>query len=691
MTDAMAADYRRKVERETERSRRIALVGRDIGEIPPIVNHERRAAARSDLRRFCDEYFGDVFTLPWSDDHLRVLDRARECVLRGGQFALAMPRGSGKTSICEIAATWAVLYGHRRFVVLIGASEAAGYERLDTIVSHFETNERLLEDFPEVCYPIQKLEGIAHRCKGQLCQGERTQITWTQTEIVLPTIRGSGASGAIVKVAGITGRIRGMKFQRPDGQSVRPDLVIIDDPQTDESAHSLSQCATRERTLAGAVLGLAGPAQKIAAIMPCTVIRAGDMADNILDRAKHPEWNGERTKLIKQLPSSKLWEKYAEIRAESLRRWGDIRDATEFYRRNQTEMDEGAVVSWPARHLPDEISAVQYAMNLKIQDEASFQAEYQNEPIAARAEDSGLASVDEIAGKVNGYRQGIVPIGASQLTAFIDVQQKLLYWVVVAWQENFTGYVVDYGAFPDQSREYFSLHDAQHALSDIAQGAGLEGAIYAGLEQLTALLLGSEWVTDDGTPSRVGLCLVDASWGNSTEVIYQFCRQSLHAAQLLPSHGRYVGPNARPFHEWAKRPGDRIGLNWRIPGTKGRRQVRHALYDANYWKSFVHSRFAQSMGEPGALSLFGRDAGRHRMFAEHLTAETRQRVAGSSRVVDLWKLRPGARDNHLFDCVVGAAVAASILGVTLQGMVAGAGLPKKRERIRLSDLQRRRT
>ncbi len=83
-----------------------------------------------------------------------------------------------------------------------------------------------------------------------------------------------------------------MKFQRPDGRTVRPSLVVLDDPQTDESARSLSQCANRESILAGAVLGLAGPGKKISGIMPCTVIRPGDMADNILDRNRHTgvEW-----------------------------------------------------------------------------------------------------------------------------------------------------------------------------------------------------------------------------------------------------------------------------------------------------------------------------------------------------------------------------------------------------------------
>ncbi len=39
--------------------------------------------------------------------------------------------------------------------------------------------------------------------------------------------------------------------------SGRRSLVLIDDPQTDESARSPSQCAARERILAGAILGLA--------------------------------------------------------------------------------------------------------------------------------------------------------------------------------------------------------------------------------------------------------------------------------------------------------------------------------------------------------------------------------------------------------------------------------------------------
>ena len=45
------------------------------------------------------------------------------------------------------------------------------------------------------------------------------------------------------------------------------------------------------------------------------------MADNILDRDKHPEWNGERTKMVYAFPSNeKLWQHYAEVAPTASRR-----------------------------------------------------------------------------------------------------------------------------------------------------------------------------------------------------------------------------------------------------------------------------------------------------------------------------------------------------------------------------------
>lgn len=660
-------------ERERQRARAAALSasGRNIGDLPTVVDPDRKAWCAGSFRAFCDTYFPQTFHLPWAADHLKVITKIEQAVLEGGLFAMAMPRGSGKTTLCEMACLWSILIGAREFVCLIGSDEEHAASMLESIKSELENNELLLKDYPEVTYPIRCLEGIHQRASGQLHKGEPTHIGWTAKEIVLPTIEGSVASSTIIAVAGITGRIRGMKRKRPDGQSVRPSLVLIDDPQTDESARSPSQCNTRERILAGAILGLAGPGRKIAGLMTLTVVRPDDLADRLLDRQKHPQWQGERTKMVYTFPTDEaLWAKYAQRRAEGLRNDRGIAEATRFYKRHRKAMDAGAEIAWPARFNHDELSAVQHAMNLKLQDEAAFQAEYQNEPLPEVTTDDDLLSAEQIAVKINGMKRREVPIACTRLTMFIDVQGKLLFWLVVGWEDDFTGYVIDYDAWPDQkqaSGSYFTLRDARRTLFTAFPRAGQEGAIYGGLEALTNEQLGRSWRRDDGAEVRIDRCLIDANWGQSSDVVYQFCRQSPHAGIVMPSHGRYVGASSISFAGYKRKRGERVGLNWRVPVVTGKRAVRHVLFDTNYWKSFVHARLAVPMGDPGCLSLFGRAPDAHRLLADHLTAEYRVKTEGRGRVVDEWKLRLSGADNHWLDCLVGAAVAASMQGAVLFG------------------------
>ena len=676
--------YEEKKNAARNRNLALAMAGRDIGELPEVVNPERKKRCRTNFRMFCEEYFPETFSLEWSPDHLKAIHKIETAVLKGGLFALAMPRGSGKSSLTEVAAIWAMLYGHREFIMLIGATESAALELLDSLMTEFEINEHLAADFPEVCYPIQQLDGIANRCAGQLYHGERTRITWTSNEIVLPTIKGSAASGIVVRVAGITGRIRGMKYKRPDGRSVRPSLVVIDDPQTSESAGSLEQTRKRIRVLAGDILGLAGPGQKISGIMPCTIIRPGDMADIILNRQTHPDWNGERTKMVYEFPKNmKLWEQYAEIRAEALREEGNFRRATEFYEAHRAEMDEGAKVSWEARFNHDEISALQHAMNLKFQDEVAFQAEYQNDPLPEDTGGEEILSIDAICAKINGLPHNKVPLACDRITLFIDVQKALLFYVVTAWAENFTGSVIDYGAWPDQHRREFSLADANPTIQSEFPRAGLEGGLYAALTALTDDLLGREWEREDGAVLKIERALIDANWGTSTDLVYEFCRESKFAGIVLPSHGRYVGASSKPMTEYRKQPGDRLGFNWMMPSVAKKRAVRHVIFDSNFWKSFVHARLAVAIGDKGSLTLYGRIPGIHQLLAEHLTAEYRVKTSGRGRTVDEWKLKPEHHDNHWLDCLAGCAVCGSMLGCSLPEF--GAVVLKKKGRIKLSE------
>lgn len=673
-----AEAYQARKRRELDRLNAQSAAGRDIGPIPAVGKPRRRAACRKSLLRFCRTYLKATFPLPFSDDHLKVIAKAEAAVLEGGLFALAMPRGSGKTTIAESAVLWSLVYGHRSFVVLIGADEAAAQRSLESVKVELETNELLHADFPEVCHPITRLERISHRCRGQTCGGVPTYLTWQADVLTLPTVPGSAAAGATVRVAGLTGSIRGMKHKRPDGVSIRPDLVVIDDPQTDESARSASQCAYRERVLSGAVLGLAGPGKKISGIMPCTVIAPGDVADRLLNPALHPQWHGERTRLLYGLPERlDLWDEYARRRADSLRAGNGGREATAFYRVNRAEMDRGARAAWAERRHPDQLSAVQHAMDLRIDDPAAFAAEYQNDPQPPGREDRGQLTADAVAARLDRHPRGVAPGGVTRLTAFADVQQDLLYWLVCGWHDDFTGHVVDYGTYPDQGRAYFALREARPTLAQAVGVASLEGSLFAGLTRLADHLLGRAWPLDGGGELRAERLMVDANWGESTDTVYRWCRQTPHAALVTPTHGKAVGASGTPMDQWQPRPGERRGPGWVSPPPRPGR-VRHVVFDANHWKSFVAGRLAIPPGERGGLDLFGDSPAAHRLLADHLCAEYRVRTSGRGREVDEWRLRPGRPDNHWLDCLAGCAVAASYQGCRPGGAADDARGPRRR-------------
>ena len=691
--------YDAQKERARQRSAMLSLSGRDIGELPAVANPERRVAGERDFRRFCDEYLSSSFVikgrghLPWSSHHLEAMRLIEVTVLEGGQYAYAMPRGFAKTGLCEAAGMWAILYAHHNYAVIIGPAEKHALDRISNIKTELEHNDLLLADFPEVCYPIRRLEGINQR---RLIYHDRLVfLEFTKHRIILADIPGSRAAGSVISTTSITGQIRGLNLKRLDGTPLRPTLVLLDDPQTDEAAANPLQIAKLERKINGTILGLAPPGEPVAMLMPCTVVCKDDLADRLLDHAKNPQWGGQRTSMVLAWPTHQdSWDKYAELRRETMRNHpGDKRAlaaaCNAFYEQHRAIMDEGAQVAWPEMFQADELSGLQRAWNLRIdRGEAAFFAEYQNQPLLEEEVDADLLTADQIAEKVNGLKRGEVPIACSHVTMFIDVQAKALFWLVAAWGDNFTGYVIDYGTEPDQKTAYFALRDIRRTLGTAAPGAGLEGAIYAGLERLTEATAGREWRRDDGAMVRIDRCLIDANWGQSTEVVYQFCRQSKYAGVVMPSHGRYVGASSLPFAEYKRRPGDRAGLNWRIPLVTGKHAVRHVVFDTNYWKSFVHARLAVPMGDPGCLSLFGQDPEQRRLLAEHLASEYRVKTEGRGRTVDEWKLRASGLDNHWFDGVVGCAVGASMCGVTMATLEDTR--PKKRERVRFSEMQRQR-
>jgi hypothetical protein len=683
--------YEAVKERARDRAAELARTGRDIGELPKVVNPDLREACRLDLRLFLESYFADRFRLAWSLDHLRAIAKIQTTAIDGGLFALAMPRGSGKTSLLEAATVWVLVYGHRSFVVLVGADAGSATNSLESIKSALETNDTLAGDFPEVCHPIRALERIAQRAKGQLFEGSPTHIGWTGDAIVLPTIPGAKSSGATVRVAGITGRIRGMKHTRADGTSIRPDCVLIDDPQTEESARSVTQCRDRIKTINGAILGLAGPGQSIAGFAAVTVIERGDAADQVLDPKTSPQWKGERMKLIYSWPDREdLWRLYCDLRREDVAESPCGTRARDHYAKHREAMDAGAVVAWPERKLEDDLSAIQHAYNLRVErGEDAFQSEFQNDPIDHEAENTDTLKPAELKTRLSGLDVAVMPLSTTRLTAMVDVQEESLWYAVCAWGEDFSGSVIAYGTWPAQTDRYYTLRDMRETLSRKYPGMGLEARLRSGLIELTDDLCSRAWRREDGLEARIARCLIDAQWGISTDVVHEVCRVSTHASVLTPRAGRGIKASDAPIERWAVKVGERRGPGWIITGGQ-KRGTAPVMMDTNFWKTFVAARMRTAIGDRGALSFFGRlgaQATLHDMLVDHICSERPTRVEAKGRVVDEWSSPVAGRDNHWWDCVVGCATAASIEGVRLFDQTGG--VVEVRQRVKFSERMNR--
>jgi hypothetical protein len=649
----------------------------DIGDIPPVKNPRRKGRCRRNLFAFLTTYFPHSTGLrPFSEDHRHVISSIQDCILNGGRRVNAVYREFAKTTITENALIWAAVYGHKKFGAVAGISATASAANISSIKAELENNDLLLEDFPEVCYPIRCLEGKTQRCTSQTYRGIRTKMIWTAENIMLPQIPKSSASGAIIVARPFT-HPRGLRLPAESGVKARPDLILIDDPQDDESAYSQPQVKKNLRILSRAWLHAASHDKTLAVVVNGTVIAKNDMIEALLaDKA----WQGERIKFVKSWSTAHdtFWLKdYASVRRSFNRSiLGDKeraeREATALYSSRRTEADNGCVVSWAERYTrPTELSAIQHAYNILIDDGPEvFASEYQNEPLDERALSQKLTAA-WVASKTNQLARGRVPKMGEFVTAYIDVHSRLLYYVVTAWSKDFTGSVIDYGTYPRQPLSYFAQQSAPVAMADMLPGASEDAWILAGLTALTNNLLGAMFVREDMAEMHIGQLLIDAHWGEKNQLIKQFCRRHPQAGtRLMAAQGYGIGPAQKDFSEYKPEPGTRHGFGWRIAPPKG--GDRWVTIDTNTMKSFVAARLALPLGTPGGLDLFGLDPREHALFADHCVAEapvemTAKRGIGQIRTKDVWEWLMPHNDNHYWDCLCGCATAASMLGCQIPG------------------------
>jgi hypothetical protein len=491
-------------------------------------------------------------------------------------------------------------------------------------------------------------------------------MRWGTEDIVFPTTKwtcAAGNAGVCISGGGLTGAaVRGCVVTTPDGHQVRPSCVLIDDPQTRKSAKSPSQCQEREDIVQGDILGMAGPGKRMSVMCAVTVIYEHDLADRLLDRDRHPDWTQIRVPMIKSWPDDmSLWETYDGIRRQELH--GELAEgsAKRYYHEHREAMDQGAEVYWQERIGEGCDSALQSAMNDYFSDPRAFMAEKQNAPESTVDGDLAKLHPAELSRRVSPYRRGLVPGNCSTVTAHIDVQQRILYWMVCAWTPQMAGYVIDYGCTPKQSRRYFRLLQIKKDLKESFPGTDDDGALRAAVKVTTEMLSQRTYVREDGAELQLARGLVDARY--KPEHVEAGLKLS-NAKQWLPTMGVGIGAKDAPIGQWTKKPGTIRGDNWIVQRPSTRLGLC-CFYDTNHWKTETHQALIVPAEHTQSTVFFRDTATNHQMLVDHCCAEraTRVEVRTRGRIVDEWTLPPNKPDNHYWDTLVGCRVAASLTGI----------------------------
>jgi hypothetical protein len=574
--------------------------------LPECFDPERRALCEMDIHLWLTTYFPKAFYRPFTDQQKEIVRVILSCATDRTTQAIAAPRGSGKSVIARRVILFMILTGQLRFAVIVAATGRDARNMLKAIKADLHTNKVLLQDYPEACVPIKEVARSPRRCALQTVKGEYTDINWQPEQIKLPTVEGSRCSGAKIYARSLDGSIRGL-----NEDDERPDFILIDDPETQESAKSTVQIESREQTINQDLSGLAVQGDPLGMLMLTTVQTRICLSLKYTDPQEYPAWDGKRWRAIEAWPVNRgLWDEYMLIRKEDQQngdKWGT--KATAFYRERQAEMDAGAIVANPYAVPNKSISALQGLYNF-IADKGlnAFLTEYQNDPPKEdEAEGEALTDLRIISKQWTG-EQYLMPDETQYVTAQIDLGKYACHWEVNAWLANDAGFTIDYGVVEVKGTEVNGAKEQ----TDVA--------ITRALAEFNDLMRSERYFTDKGEHKQVNLVMVDS--GEFTDAVYRFVATT--GGFFVASKGYGDTYSHRPAPE--KILGNHYYLAPVVYDNHKRINLVHL--DSNHWKQVAHDAWlTPTLNEDksyraGSMCLYhAKEKTRHHTLAKHKTAE----------------------------------------------------------------------
>ncbi|MBQ7189139.1 MAG: phage terminase large subunit family protein [Kiritimatiellae bacterium] len=350
------------------------------------INWERRNAAESDIVLWINTYcIGHILDTPPSPKCEEILHEMHKACIDKRPYLISMARGSGKTSYIECLTSFLLATGKKKFVVIVSQNASSSFNILNDIF-RFLTDDGtpITTDYPDVSLPFIIANGAYRRVNS--FNGTIVDIHKTESKLVIARIvekDGTEAptSHSVVECRGITSGLRGLKMG-----SRRPDLVLLDDIQDDESAQSQERIQKLKDIIKKTILNLGKSGQKISVLQSATPICDEDLVcqlfnDKAWKTSKYPAIIKWPTDII-QKPDNGLWRQYFDMYDCENATDSTHENSTGFYKENQKEMDEGCELLNPTAYDNSEhISALQALMDKYHQiGESAFFSEYQMQP-----------------------------------------------------------------------------------------------------------------------------------------------------------------------------------------------------------------------------------------------------------------------------------------------------------------------
>ena len=306
----------------------------------------RKAQASLSLDYFCKTYFPHYFSKPSSALHKyfskRYLDMIQKALQtgEGDKEANAAPRGNAKSTWGTFGLPlWAAAFRKRKFALIVSETRGQAESFLSFIKLELETNERLQQDFPEL-------------------YGEGP--VWRADQIIT-------RNGVKIQAAGAQQKLRGLRHG-----NCRPDLVIVDDLENDESVESPEQRRKLENWFFKALMKIGQPDTVF--IVVGTILHYDSLLSRLLVK---PGWKGRKFQAVMQWSRSKRWEEWEQIFAD-ISNGKELAEAAadNYFDKYRVEMLAGTEVLWP------EMEPYYYLMKMRVSDgPAYFDSEKQNEPL----------------------------------------------------------------------------------------------------------------------------------------------------------------------------------------------------------------------------------------------------------------------------------------------------------------------